>query len=124
MVYFALGDAGLFYIAPYRGAPIGDLIMSVMILAPPVIIFIIMAFYFSGQTTKIEKSVEAILEAENSKYIGSSSGILFHLKERECPSQRQRDESSNNDSDPTLITYMQLYIIVQDSVNYSPPEIV
>ena len=115
MVYFALGDAGLFYIAPYRGAPIGDLIMSVMILAPPVIIFIIMAFYFSGQTTKIEKSV-----AENSKYIGSSSGILFHLKEREGPSQRQRDESPNK----TPITYMQYYIIVQDSVNYSPPEIV
>ena len=56
--------------------------------------------------------------------LGSSSGILFHLKEREGPSQRQRDESSNNDSDPMPITYMQLYIIVQDSVNYSPPEIV
>ena len=78
MVYFALGDAGLFYIAPYRGAPIGDLIMSVMILAPPVIIFIIMAFYFRGHTTKIEKSVEAILEVENSKYIGSSSQGEHH----------------------------------------------
>ncbi len=124
VVYFALGYAGIFYIAPFHGDSLGNLIMDAMIVGPPVIIFIMMTIYFSGQRTNIEKSVEAILESENSKYIGSSSGIFFLLKERECPSQRRRDRSSNNDGDPTPITYMQHFIIVQDLVNYSPPEIV
>jgi hypothetical protein len=126
-VYFSLGLAGVIEFADRRDI-IGRFIEGVVFFTPFSVIVLIMACYYSGEATKIEKSVEAVLASENRKYQGSSAGISFQLKQKEYPSQRQREDvhppQRNNESDPMPTTYMQYYIMVQDAVDYNPPEIV